>query len=69
MKLGPEGKGWLYVVGLIVLGAAALLIQQCSDSSEYTLHGERFNRAVFIPIAGVLVAVVLVWYWLYNRKK
>lgn len=68
MKLGPEGKGWRYVIILILIVAALFGIQTCSDSSMYTLNGEKFNRIVFIPIAVIAVGVLIYFVIRQNKK-
>lgn len=60
-------RGLLYVAGLILLGLAILGINQCSDSSAYTMNPEYYNVRVVIPIVVVLFVGLMVY--LRSRDK
>jgi uncharacterized membrane protein len=65
-----EWNGWKIVIVLVVVFFAALGITQCSDSSEYTFNGEKYNRiglTIFFSIVAVAVAIGLIFF--RNKKK
>jgi hypothetical protein len=69
IKLGPEGRGWLYVVGLIAVGAIIIGFVTCGDSSKYVLHGEEYNRKWILPIFIAVAVGGGIWIIRANRKK
>jgi len=62
-------RGLLYVAGLILLGLAILGINQCSDSSAYTMNPEYYNVRVVIPIVLAVFIGFMVFLWTRDRKK
>lgn len=70
MSLGPEGKGWRYVLIMLLIISSLFGVQTCSDSSWFIIGGG--DKIIGRIVASLAIAVVLgflYWVWLANRPK
>lgn len=62
-------NGLKFAAVLIVVFLAALGITQCSDSSEYTFHPEKYNIIGLSIFGGLVLLAFAYWFFFIKKRK